>query len=294
MSGRQPKGARQQGHTDPDNRVGKLLAIHDVTLEKMKSALVVFLFVPKPFNDSVEAAAAAWKENNIPGKPHPEGCSCTTTRLKAMVNGISDAPTAKVLAAPDEAVAAMNKIVEIINQGDADSTQSPYEITLSASNEGKAFRPALQAITQPGTSGENTRDNLEKRYDYEFRPYRPQRRGAAQGAPEVSGMRGWATQRLAQPPQSCRWLMHRLGSNWQSVCLNFQKSSETVSFYFFLLPNMLRATTACNFSYLICPTLSAPTALASLLPDPPEPQNIAKTQCFATFLPFCAPASSLF
>ena len=33
-------------------------------------------------------------------------------------------------------------------------------------------------------------------------------------------------------------------------------------------------------------------ALASLLFDPPEPQIIGKTQCFATFLPFRAPGSS--
>ena len=37
-----------------------------------------------------------------------------------------------------------------------------------------------------------------------------------------------------------------------------------------------------------------PPLLASLLFDPPEPQNIGKTQCFATFLPFRAPASSFF
>ena len=30
-----------------------------------------------------------------------------------------------------------------------------------------------------------------------------------------------------------------------------------------------------------------------VLLDPPEPQIIGKTQCFATFLPFRAPASSL-
>ena len=35
-------------------------------------------------------------------------------------------------------------------------------------------------------------------------------------------------------------------------------------------------------------------ALASLLFDPPEPQIIGKTQCFATFLPFRASASSFF
>ena len=51
---------------------------------------------------------------------------------------------------------------------------------------------------------------------------------------------------------------------------------------------------ACNFSSLICPDGSAPAALASLLFDPPEPQNIGKTQCFATFIPFRTPASSFF
>ena len=39
---------------------------------------------------------------------------------------------------------------------------------------------------------------------------------------------------------------------------------------------------------------SAPAALASLLFEPPEPQIIGKTQCFATFLPFRASASSFF
>eukprot|EP00435_Cladocopium_sp_Y103_P032557 s1038_g8.t1 len=49
-----------------------------------------------------------------------------------------------------------------------------------------------------------------------------------------------------------------------------------------------------NFSFLICRDVSAPAALASLLFDLPEPQNIGKTQRFATFLPFRAPASLLF
>ena len=42
------------------------------------------------------------------------------------------------------------------------------------------------------------------------------------------------------------------------------------------------------------PAASAPAALASLLFDPPEPQIIGKTQCFATFLPFRASVSSVF
>ena len=62
----------------------------------------------------------------------------------------------------------------------------------------------------------------------------------------------------------------------------------------FWLRNVLRATAPCNFSSLIWPDGSAPAALASLLFDPPEPQIIGKTQCFATFLPFRASASSFF
>ena len=103
---------------------------------------------------------------------------------------------------------------------------------------------------------------------------------------------------------------------------NFQKCSNAEVFCTFLLPNVFRATTACNFSTsqlpkvvrtcgalalftskcvshpdgvqfssLIWPAGFAPAALASL---PPEPQNIGKTQFFATFLRFRAPAASLF
>ena len=75
---------------------------------------------------------------------------------------------------------------------------------------------------------------------------------------------------------------------------NFQKWSGAGVFCTFWLRNVLRAATACNFSSLIWPDGSAPAALASLLFDPPEPQIIGKTQCFATFLPFRAPASSFF
>jgi len=76
--------------------------------------------------------------------------------------------------------------------------------------------------------------------------------------------------------------------------LNFQKCSEHGVFCSFWLWNVLRATTACNFSSLIWPAGSAPAALASLLFDLPEPQIIGKTQRFATFLAFRAPASSFF
>ena len=76
--------------------------------------------------------------------------------------------------------------------------------------------------------------------------------------------------------------------------LNFQKWSGPGVFCTFWLRNVLRATTVCTFSSLIWPDGSAPAALASLLFDPPEPQSIGKTQCFAAFLPFRASASSFF
>ena len=52
--------------------------------------------------------------------------------------------------------------------------------------------------------------------------------------------------------------------------------------------------TACIFSFFISPDGSASAALASLLFEPPKPQISGKTQCFATLLPFRAPASSVF
>ena len=59
--------------------------------------------------------------------------------------------------------------------------------------------------------------------------------------------------------------------------LNFQKWSDPEVFCTFSLRNRLRATRACNFSSLISPDVSAPAALASLLFNPPEPQNHEKT-----------------
>ena len=57
---------------------------------------------------------------------------------------------------------------------------------------------------------------------------------------------------------------------------NFQKWSERRVFCTCWLENVLRATTVCNFSFLIWPAGSAPAALASQLFDPPEPQIMEK------------------
>ena len=77
--------------------------------------------------------------------------------------------------------------------------------------------------------------------------------------------------------------------------LNFQKGSVPHSFLHFWLRHVLRATTACNFSSLICPAGSTPAALASLLFDPPEPQIFWKNTVSRDFpIPFRAPGSSFF
>ena len=68
--------------------------------------------------------------------------------------------------------------------------------------------------------------------------------------------------------------------------LSFQKWSDTDVLCTFSLRNVLRATTACNFSSLIWPAGSAPAALASLLFDPPEPQIIGKNTVFRDFPTF--------
>ena len=92
------------------------------------------------------------------------------------------------------------------------------------------------------------------------------------------------TSKCASSKQGCALFEH----------LNFQTCSEHEVFLAFWLRNLLRGTTGCNVSSLVSPDGSAPAALASLLLDPPEPQNIGKTQCFATFLPIRAPASAFF
>ena len=76
--------------------------------------------------------------------------------------------------------------------------------------------------------------------------------------------------------------------------LSCQKWPDHGVFCTVWLRNLLRATTACNFSSLISPAGSEPAALVSLLFDPPEPQIIGKTQCFAIFPPIRASASSFF
>ena len=58
--------------------------------------------------------------------------------------------------------------------------------------------------------------------------------------------------------------------------LNFEKWSERVVLLAFSLANVLRATTACNFSSHIWPDCYAPAALANVFFDPPKPQIIRK------------------
>ena len=76
--------------------------------------------------------------------------------------------------------------------------------------------------------------------------------------------------------------------------LNFKKWSEHVVFCTFSLENVLLATAACNFWFLLWPHDSAPAALTSLLFDSADTRIIEKTQHFATSLTFGADVSSFF
>ena len=70
--------------------------------------------------------------------------------------------------------------------------------------------------------------------------------------------------------------------------LNFKKCSAPDMFCTFSLENVLLATAACNFWFLLWPHDSAPAALTSLLFDSPDTRIIGKTQHFATSLTFGA------
>ena len=77
-------------------------------------------------------------------------------------------------------------------------------------------------------------------------------------------------------PQSHALFQHLNGQNW----------SGREMLLAFWLPNLLRATMACNFSSLIRPHGCAPVALASLLFDLPEPQNVEKHSASQLFYLF--------
>ena len=118
-------------------------------------------------------------------------------------------------------------------------------------------------------------------------------------------------------PQRCALFRH----------LNFKKCSEAEVLCTFWLRTLLRAKTACTFSTSQLPKVVRACGGLYILtwkcaschngvqffsshlarwlracrfseptfrPSTPEPQIIGKTQCFATFLPFRAPASSFF
>ena len=76
--------------------------------------------------------------------------------------------------------------------------------------------------------------------------------------------------------------------------LNRQKWSKHAVFCTFWLANVLFATAACNFWFLLWAPTSAPAALTGLLFDWPDTRIIEKTQHFATSLTFGADVSSFF
>ena len=85
-------------------------------------------------------------------------------------------------------------------------------------------------------------------------------------------------------PQRCAIFAHR----------KFKKCSEHQMFCTCWLQNVLFATAACNFWFLLWAPTSAPAALTGLLFDWPDTRIIEKTQHFATSLTFGADVSSFF
>ena len=75
---------------------------------------------------------------------------------------------------------------------------------------------------------------------------------------------------------------------------NLQKCFKHLMFCTFSLQNVLFATAACNFWFLLRAPTSAPAALTGLLFDWPDTRIIEKTQHFATSLTFGADVSSFF
>ncbi|CAE7040534.1 unnamed protein product [Symbiodinium sp. CCMP2592] len=167
--GQQPKRPRReaagQGRGNggqPNNTVQRLLCAHDSAIEKLKAALVIFLFVPKAMNDEVEKGI-----DKLMGGEQP------------------------ILTAEAEVKTALTALVAVVQAGRADhivsditlriaqsrtADQSPYEITIASTKEGMSFRTALFGITQTGAPQTNSREVALK--SWEVRPYRPNRRGA--------------------------------------------------------------------------------------------------------------------
>ena len=176
-----------------DEVVTRLLSVHDLTLERFKAALTIFLFVPAAIHDQIEQAAKAWKDRSEPGKAHPDGRSCATTRLKALLEGIDGALKSNLptLQASDDTKAGLVQLVQVVTNGRTDmilsdmvlrteqsraQQQSPFEITFVSSQKGNTLRTCLFQITQPGVTGPNTREQPVKHW--EVRAYHPQRKGA--------------------------------------------------------------------------------------------------------------------
>eukprot|EP00434_Breviolum_minutum_P039595 symbB.v1.2.035164.t1/scaffold4676.1/size42122/3 len=123
-------GRRGGGGPSREATTIRLLSAHDSALERLKAGLTVMLFVPRLLSDAIEKAAQEWKSKAEAGKPHPDGCSCCTARLKALLSGIDAAlrSTPPLLHAPEDTKAGLVQLVETINAGHADIIVA--EITL--------------------------------------------------------------------------------------------------------------------------------------------------------------------
>ena len=94
---------------------------------------------------------------------------------------------------------------------------------------------------------------------------------------------------------ACTFSTSQLPKVVRTWCVLYMLTSKCASrhngvHFFDISTSKSRPSMVC-FAHFDLEMRSAPAALASLLFDPPEPQIIGKTQCFATFRPFRAPNS---
>ena len=83
-------------------------------------------------------------------------------------------------------------------------------------------------------------------------------------------------QKVVRPWHVLYILTWKCASCYSGVQFFLKKWSEPDMFCTFWLQNVLLATAACNFSCVLCRATSAPAALARLLFDPADTQNIEK------------------
>ena len=182
-------GGRGSGGAHDAQR--QLLLVHESAIEKLKASNNLILYVPKEINDEVEKVAKDWKDKRKEGEEHPDKCSCTTARFRALLSGVQKllisgglvlegslktklAELENEVKAPGSAHGVVAD-VSLLKTAKRDAADCPYQLELTMSVSGIALREVLFAVSQPGAAVSNAKDTAKV---WEVRAYRPRRGGA--------------------------------------------------------------------------------------------------------------------